>query len=140
MVHLVNADGEESKPPLVMIFLLGTESSRRSSRAEGVKSEATGCVQHWKNRLQSTWDLKGGAGPPESWETSLQFEAVLDGRQRTLQIGWETYPLNDYRTFVVQFDANLEAIVTPSSRSQGCRNTSFPARSTESLYLTWQCL
>ena len=35
----------------------------------------------------------------------------LDGRGRTLQIGSETYSLSDDRTFVVQFDANLEATV-----------------------------
>ena len=77
-----------------------------------VRSEATGCIQPWKRRFQSTWNLKGEAGPPESWKAPLQFEAVLDGRGRTLQIARETYPLTDDRTFVVEFDTNLEATVT----------------------------
>lgn len=114
-VELVDADGEDiGEPALVMIFLLETEGSQLSWQAgEGlVWSEATGCLQPWKNRFQSTWNLKGEAGPPESWQAPLQFEALLDGRERTLQIGWETYPLTEDRTFVVEFDANLEATVT----------------------------
>jgi len=114
-IHLTDVDGQDTgEPPLVMIFLRETAGSFHGSQSGGglARSEATGCIQPWKNLFQYSWNLEDEPGPPESWEAPLQFEAVLDGRRRTIRIGPQTYPLTDARTFIVQFGTNLEATVT----------------------------
>ena len=84
-----------------------------------VKDPSTGCVEPWMHRFSDVWNLddQPRASDPDTWTSALRFEALLDGRRRTFEIGGTVYELAAANVFAVFFDDELRPEVHRTDES-----------------------